>query len=158
MSASDWWHSETSPSGSGSSINQHHHLYLVSVALNLKLYLLNCMWKFVTRLTQIGTHWYNSRQRNCFLFTHQLAFKRICEWQNYCFLDTQCNWKVVKPDLQGQYCKKRNVHTLSEWSDCIANKQNTFLHRVNTGVKNENKCGVAKNNTNWMITYPNACK
>jgi len=149
MSASDWSHSETSPSGSGSSINQHHHLYLVSVALNLKLYLLNCMWKLLTRLTQKGTHWYNNRQRNHFIFTQQLAFKRICERQNCCFLDTQCNWKkVVKPDPQGQYCKNRNVHTLSELSNALPTKQNTFLHGVNAGVKNKNKCGVAENNTN----------
>jgi hypothetical protein len=74
------------------------------------------------------------------------------------FLTHNADWKkVVKPD-QGHYCKKRNIHTLSELSDALQTKQYTFLQGANAGVKNKNKCGVAETNTNCMITHPYAYK
>ena len=61
-----------------------------SVFLNLKQCLLKSVWTLLTFLTQIGTCKSSSRQKNGFLFTKNLDFKRICEGTN-CSLDAQSN-------------------------------------------------------------------
>lgn len=86
---------ETSLSEPGSSISlKISSLSLASGFMDEKLNFLQWSWKVISD-TQIDTHWTYSRKRNVCLSTENLAFKRIFQRLNCCFLDSQCKRKKV---------------------------------------------------------------
>jgi hypothetical protein len=78
------------------------------VFLNLKLCLLKSVWTLLAFLTQIGTCKIDNRQKNYFLFTENLDFKRISEGTNFS-LDAQssqgCKLLLIDLKLYEEECR-----------------------------------------------------